>query len=352
MNVAIILAAGKSSRAKQDKLFVGLNGAPIWLNSYEIFLNHPQIDHIILVVSKKNKSKFEKNIRKKTQIVIGGKTRMDSFKNAIATLNLKDDDIIIDHNAANPFVTKKEISEVIKQTKKYGAAAVSLQCVDTVIATKDSFYSSPADRSTLRLMQTPQGVKGSIIKKIKLASQTDLCSSILPFHKVKIVEASHNNKKITFAEDIKLLQANSFIGEDSHEFSKTGTLVLGGIKIKSLPALMANSDGDLVLHAIGRALAQAKDSSFNKIADNLCKSGIKNSAKYLQPLLKDVEIEMISVSIECKKPKIDDLPLKKSLSKILKISEEKIRISAHTGEGLQNFGKGIRCTVILTCICK
>ncbi len=348
MNVAIILAAGKSTRAKQDKLFVSLHGFPLWTHSYNTFLNHPKIDKIILVVP--NKSKFQKYINEETELVIGGKTRMESFKNALSTLKLKDEDIVLDHNAANPFVSQKEISDVIKETKKYGAAALSCQCIDTTITASGSFYSTLLDRSTLRLMQTPQAARGDIMKKIVLNNQSDLASAILPFHKVKIVEANPSNKKITFPEDLKSL--NYFIGEDSHAFSTAGILVLGGLKVKTQHALLANSDGDVLLHAIGRALAQAKNLSFSKIADKFCKKGEKNSAKYLKPLLENVEIQMISISIECQKPKIDSLPLKESLAKILKISEEKIRISAHTGEGLENFGNGIRSTVILTCICK
>ncbi|MEK9166950.1 MAG: 2-C-methyl-D-erythritol 2,4-cyclodiphosphate synthase [Patescibacteria group bacterium] len=350
MNVAIILAAGKSTRAKQDKLFVSLHGFPLWTHSYNTFLNHPKIDKVILVVP--NKSKFQKYINEKTELVIGGKTRMESFKNALSTLKLKDDDIVLDHNAANPFVSQKEISEVIKETKKYGAAALSSQCIDTTITALGSFYSTLLDRSNLRLMQTPQAVRGDIIKKIALNNQSDLCSAILPFHKVKIVEASQPNKKITFSEDLKSIQQTYFIGEDSHAFSAAGTLVLGGLKVKSQHALLANSDGDVILHAIGRALAQAKNLSFSKIADELCKFGEKNSANYLKPFLKEIDIQMISLSIECDRPKIDALPIKKSLSRILKISEEKIRISAHSGEGLKNFKKTIRCTAIITCICK
>lgn len=353
MNVAIILAAGKSSRAGQDKLLAeDTSGLPLWTYSYQTFLNHPEIDQIVLVVSQKNKSKFKKYIGGKTELVTGGKTRIESFKNGLGTLKLKDSDIVLDHNAANPFVSKKEISALIKETKKHGAAALSLQCVDTVISVQSGYYSKFLDRGSLRLMQTPQAAQAKIIRKIIFKDQTDLTSAIIPFHKVKIVEANFRNKKITFPADIASFQSNSFIGEDSHEFSKTGSLVLAGLKIKSLPALKANSDGDVVLHALGRALAQVKNLSFSDIADRLCKKGNKNSIQYIKPLLKDIEIVMLSISLECSRPKIDNLPIKQSLAKILKISEDKIRISAHTGEGLDTFAKGIRCSLILTCICK
>lgn len=348
MNTVILLAAGKSQRANTDKLWADVHGRPLWTLSYEVFLNHPKIGEIILVVPKGAEKKFSKYLNAKTKIVIGGKTRMESFINGVQKAS---GEIIIDHNAANPNPSPKEIDEVIKAAKKYGAAAVSSQAVDTVISSSGEFYDAVFPREKLRLMQTPQAVKAEILRKIKLKESTDLSSALLGVTKVKIVEASPANKKITFKKDIETLSTHAFIGEDSHEFSKSGVLVLGGLKVKGYHALEANSDGDVVLHAIGRALASAKDQSFSKVADKICEAGNKNSRAYLKPLLKNIEIEMLSLQIECKYPKIDTLPLRKSLSKILKISESKIRIQAMSGEALSAFGKGlgIRAICVITC---
>lgn len=348
MNTVILLAAGKSQRASTDKLWAHIHGRPLWTLSYEVFLNHPKIAEIILVVPKGAEKKFSKYTNAKTKIIVGGKTRMESFANGLKSASGK---IIIDHNAANPKVSRKEIDEVIKAAKKHGAAAVSSQAVDTVISSSGEFYDEVLAREKLRLMQTPQAVKAEILRKIKLKESSDLSSALLGITKVKIVEAGPSNKKITFEEDIKRLNSYSFIGEDSHKFSKSGVLTLGGLKIKDHHALEANSDGDVILHAIGRALASVKDRSFSKVADKICDAGNKNSAAYLRPLLKGIEIEMLSLQIECKVPKIDSLPLRKSLAKILKISESKIRIQAMNGEALTAFGKGlgIRAICVITC---
>lgn len=348
MNTVILLAAGKSQRANSDKIWADIHGRPLWTLSYETFLNHPAIDEIILVVPKGGEKKFVKFIGEKTKIVAGGETRMKSFLNGMKKAKA---DLILDHNAANPNVSAKEITEVIKQAKKYGAAALSLEAVDTVISSTGNFYEKVYPRKKLRLMQTPQAVRADILKKIDLKEASDLTSALLDKTKVRMVKASPSNRKITFKEDLSSIKNHSFVGEDSHEFSKSGNLVLGGLKIKELPALSANSDGDVVLHAIGRALAAAQDKSFSKIADAICESGEKNSAAYLRTLLKNIEVEMLSLQIECKKPKIDSLPLKKSLSKILNIHESKIRINAMSGEGLTAFGRGeaIRAICIITC---
>lgn len=358
MNQVILLAAGSSKRAGQNKLWAEVFGEPLWTHSLETFQNHKLIDAIVLVVKKSELNKFSKYAKKYTKlqtIVAGGKTRAESFVRGLQATDWGKADLIIDHNTANPNVTLREITDVINNAKKYGAAAVSLPCVDTVISCNGIFYEKTFDRSRLRLMQTPQAVRGDILKQIKPAQlqkkSTDLSSILLKKFRIKVVESGRLNRKITFKEDLEALAAHSYIGEDSHKFSKGGQLVLGGIEVAEYPKLEANSDGDVVLHAIGRALAQALNQSFSKISDKICDKGTKDSRKFLEPLLKELNVLNISISIECKFPKIDKLPIVESLSKILKVEKEKIHISAHSGEGLGPFGegKGVKCVSIVQC---
>lgn len=279
---------------------------------------------------------------------------MESFKRGLSTVDVRNDDIILDHNAANPNVTAREISEVIEAAKKTGAAAVSLPAVDTLLTCEDGNYASILPRAGVRLMQTPQAVRGDVLKSVSLEDTTDLTSALLPITSVAVVKANPANKKITYAEDLDALTARTFLGEDSHAFSSSGQLTLGGLTIAELPALEANSDGDVILHAIGRALAQACGQNFSELADPLSLSGDSDSRDYVEPFLEKVKITNISISLECARPKIDPIApaLKESLSQILKIDESQIHISAHTGEGLTPFGlgEGIRCLAILTII--
>ena len=352
MNTAILLAAGKSLRAKQNKLWAEIHGQALWTLSYEIFQKHSEIDQIFLVVPKKDMEKFQKHIGPKTRLLPGGASRMESFMNAIKELNLDEADIILDHNAANPHVTQQEISEVIAAAKQHGAAALSHPSTNTLIKMEDGFYTQEIPRENVRQMQTPQAMQAKLLKGIELNSQTDLTTALLGKVPVKVIEADPINTKVTTQEDLAKLKSRSFLGEDSHAFSKDGQLQLGGITIAELPALEANSDGDVILHAIGRALAQAAGTSFSQVADALCGQGQKDSAAYLNPLLEELKILNASIHIEAQKPHIDGLPLKASLAKILKISESKIHISAMSGEELTPFGRGeaIRCTALIQCL--
>lgn len=354
MNLAILLAAGRSQRAGRNKLWTDVHGRKLWTLSYETLSEHPDIDEVVLVVPPGEEEKFKSiSLNENTRVVSGGSSRMESFKAGLSGLDLGSGDVVIDHNAANPNVTDEEISQVISVAREHGAAAVSLPSVDTVFISDGDHYVELLDRDKIRLMQTPQACRGDVLAKAALKNEADLTSAIMEVTKVKIVDGDWANQKITFAQDISNLVGHAYMGEDSHKFSSKGNLKLGGLVIDNLPAMVANSDGDVILHAIGRALSQAHDSSFAELADRMCKEGKLDSAQYLIPLMKGVEIHNVSIQIEALRPNIRDIniSLKKSISNILKISPNKVRISAMTGENLTAFGKGegIKCTCILTC---
>ena len=152
----------------------------------------------------------------------------------------------------------------------------------------------------------------------------------------------------------------STIGQDSHRFGEPAgdtTIKLGGIDIPFDKPILANSDGDVVYHAITNAI-----SGFTGVnilggeADKIClEKGIKDSAVYLNKALEyltDGKIIHCSVTIECLRPKLmPHIPaMKESIGNILGIPVSSVGITATTGEGLTGFGcgEGIQVFVILT----
>ena len=152
----------------------------------------------------------------------------------------------------------------------------------------------------------------------------------------------------------------STIGQDSHRFgSPCGetTIKLGGIDIPFDKPIEANSDGDVVYHAITNAI-----SGFTGVnilggeADKIClEQGIKDSSIYLEKALeylKDGKIVHCSITIECLRPKLmTHIPaMKESIGNILGIPASSVGITATTGEGLTGFGRGegIQVFCILT----
>jgi 2-C-methyl-D-erythritol 2,4-cyclodiphosphate synthase len=150
------------------------------------------------------------------------------------------------------------------------------------------------------------------------------------------------------------------IGQDSHRFVEEENdkkLILGGVIIDGCPGLSGNSDADVVLHALTNAISGVTCVNIlGRISDELCLvKGIKDSTAYVREALshmKDMKIVHVSVSIEALRPKLAGHidAMRKSIGSILSIDEKCIGITATSGEGLTEFGKGngIFCTVIIT----
>jgi 2-C-methyl-D-erythritol 2,4-cyclodiphosphate synthase len=138
------------------------------------------------------------------------------------------------------------------------------------------------------------------------------------------------------------------IGQDSHRIREPAAgkaLVLGGVTLAEPYALEGNSDSDVVLHAITNAISGITGRPIlGPVADRLCRAGVTNSAAYLERALDDLagigyRITHVSVTLECRRPKI--LPLLPAMADLLGVAPEDVGITATSGEGLTDFGKGL-----------
>ncbi len=143
------------------------------------------------------------------------------------------------------------------------------------------------------------------------------------------------------------------IGQDSHRFleeefdASSNSIMLGGYPVPFNRQFQANSDGDVILHAITNAISGYTGVNIlGGAADVIClEKGIKDSKVYLEEALKYLDkasIIHVSLTIECLRPKLKDhIPsIKKSVADLLGLNVKQIGITATTGEGLTGFGKG------------
>jgi len=151
------------------------------------------------------------------------------------------------------------------------------------------------------------------------------------------------------------------IGLDSHRFVEHDSgrpLTLGGLHFDDAPALSGNSDADVILHAVTDAISGVTGYTvIGAVADALCQKGFTDSKAYLKLALEslgDWRISHLSIAIECSRPKIDPkVPaLRKSLSSLLAVRVEDVCITATSGEGLSDYGRGegIHVSALLTVI--
>lgn len=150
------------------------------------------------------------------------------------------------------------------------------------------------------------------------------------------------------------------LGQDSHRFLPPGSTkicIIAGLIFDTVPGFNANSDGDVVFHAITNAITSLTGVLIlGAIADDLClKDGITDSEVYLLEAVKTLgkqKVTHVAVSIEAKRPKFKDkiLEMRQNIARVMKLTVDQVGITATSGEGLTDFGcgDGIQALAIVT----
>ncbi len=218
MNGVVIVAAGTGSRMKMgiNKQFIKLEGKEIIAYTIEKFYNNSNIEDIVVVVKEDESEFFKKEILdkynfKNIKIAYGGKERQDSVYNGLKLLDKKCDVVLI-HDGARPFVSDKIIYNCIEEVKEHKAIVVGVPVKDTIkIIDNDKNIVDTPNRSVLWAVQTPQTFDYNIlIDAYKDAFKsgfygTDDAMLVERIgYKVKMVEGSYNNIKITTQKDLSV----------------------------------------------------------------------------------------------------------------------------------------------------
>ena len=218
MNGVVIVAAGTGTRMNMgiNKQFIKLEGKEIIYYTIEKFYRNENIEDIVVVVKEEEAEFFRKKILdkynfKNIKIAYGGKERQDSVYNGLKSLD-KNCDIVLIHDGARPFVSDKIINKSIEEAKENKAVVVGVPVKDTikVIDNNNNIVDTP-NRSLLWAVQTPQTFDYNLlIKSYEDAFKdnfygTDDAMLVERIgYKVKMVEGSYNNIKITTQEDLNL----------------------------------------------------------------------------------------------------------------------------------------------------
>ena len=210
MNVAVILAAGSSSRFSSDipKQFQKFKNKMVVEYSVDTFLKHPDIDEVLLLVSDKYYDFIKKKI-KKCKIFIGGKTRQESSFIALNNCSKKTKNILI-HDAARPFIGRKIISNCINSLKSNVAVCPAISCIDTIAKVNDHSIQKILNRNELYRLQTPQAFDYSILLECHNKINEHVTDDISVIQKYgytpKIILGSKKNMKITYNEDLEIVK--------------------------------------------------------------------------------------------------------------------------------------------------
>lgn len=211
---AVIAAGGVSRRMKGvNKQLMLIAGKPVLAHTIKAFDEHSGITNIVLVlredsISEVKKLVEENDFKKVVGFAPAGKERQDSVWSGIKACPTETE-IVCVHNGANPLVSEKEITTTIAATKEYGAAVVAVPVKDTIRVVDGELFSvKTLDRKKLWAMQTPQCIRFDLAKEAFEKAfgdgfyGTDDVQLVERLGgRVKIVEGSYENFKITTPED-------------------------------------------------------------------------------------------------------------------------------------------------------
>lgn len=379
MGVSLILAcAGKGERAgfNQNKLLVSIEGKTIIEKTLYTIYNSGLIDNIDVVVSSTDQqviSQIIKNafpnsekdkLKPKIKIILGGKTRTESVNNALREV---EDDIVLIHDGARPYLSKNLIKDCIEGATKFGGVIPVVPTSDTIVKVDENYVEDYLGKSGLYSVQTPQAFFTSQIKEAyskigdnHFNDDGEVYKNC--FGKVYTILGEKENVKLTFQEDFNLTSSavRCGTGFDCHRLVENRKLILGGIEIKHDKGLLGHSDADVVAHAVMDALLSAcalRDIGYY-FPDNDVKYKNADSMKLLNIVVQMVKekgytVKNISVCIMAEKPKLKNyIPLiSQNISCALGIDTNDVGISATTLEGLGFVGREegicVSCSVLL-----
>jgi 2-C-methyl-D-erythritol 4-phosphate cytidylyltransferase len=219
-NYVIIVAGGKGLRMGADcpKQFLVVGGKPILMHTLECFHRFDEEMHIILVLPKDHQAYWKElcekyDFRVPYIIANGGETRFHSVRNGLAMVpdDAPEDAVVGVHDGVRPFVSAEVLTTCFTEARRCGAVVPVIPVVETVRRLLNEGASETVDRSSYRLVQTPQTFTVSLLKRAYNQPYTDAFTDDASVVEhmgipVALVPGNRENIKITTPFDLKVAE--------------------------------------------------------------------------------------------------------------------------------------------------
>jgi len=211
----IIVAAGKGKRFGSAKQFALLRGKPVLDWCLEKFIDHPEVDEIVLVLpDERKKADYLSRSKKIVAVVKGGPRRQDSVRRGVEALSEATADIVLVHDGVRPLLSAALIGRVIRGARRNKAVIPVVPIEETVKEVATGRVVRTVDRARLCRSQTPQGFSYTLLRRaLQKAGQegyggTDEAELVERLgYKVAVVEGEARNLKVTTREDLRIAEA-------------------------------------------------------------------------------------------------------------------------------------------------
>lgn len=219
----IIAAAGKATRmgSKINKPYLNLNNYPVLAYSLCFFERFKICDEVVIIAADGELEHCRQNIVEKykfskvSAILPGGRERQDSIWVGLKFLQNRNCKLVAVHDSARPLLSPPLMEKLIITGIKWNAAIPGIRVKDTMKFIDDNnFVASTPERKALFAIQTPQifnyqHLYNAYIKaeQENFKGTDDAMLYEKYIGKVKVVETSHNNPKITTPDDLIIVKA-------------------------------------------------------------------------------------------------------------------------------------------------
>ena len=217
--VAVILpaaGAGKRFGAKGNKIFQRIHDQPVFIRTLEAFTSRDDVCQIQMVVSAEDleeiKTRFGGHLGfMGAKLVVGGATRAESVKNALANVP-PEADLICVHDAVRPCISPLWVDAVFREAEKSGAAILAYPVHGTLKKVSAAgVIDQTMPRSDLWEAQTPQVFRRDLLLRAyagDISHVTDDAQLVEALgHGVSVVMGDPRNIKITTPADLALVAA-------------------------------------------------------------------------------------------------------------------------------------------------
>ena len=208
---ALIVAAGAGTRMGlgYNKVYYRMqDGRTILEHTMDLFLRDSDCEEIVVVTDSEDYYHCTgQDTVGRVVLVQGGSTRRESVRNGLfAVLS----DTVFVHDGARPFLPAECLQKLKETMETEDAACLMVPCKDTIKIVSEGQIEQTLPRSTLMAAQTPQAFRTALLvdcmEKAEADgfSATDDCSVVEAYsdRKIRVVEGSYANRKITTAEDL------------------------------------------------------------------------------------------------------------------------------------------------------
>ena len=204
------------------KQFLELDGSPIFLHTLRRLASCELITEIIVATRADEVDRIQERCRREKlhqpiRVVKGGATRQDSVATALALVG-DDVELVVVHDGVRPFVTREQLTRVIEEARKCGAAILGIPAMDTVKEVKRgslpediALITATIPRERLVLAQTPQVFRTKLLRDAFARASADGVSASDEAglverlgHEVHVVHGTEGNIKITKPADMDL----------------------------------------------------------------------------------------------------------------------------------------------------